>query len=225
MIILLVEDDARVSNFIKKGLEEAGHHITVAYDGVMGLKLALENHYDLLILDGILPEMNGTELCKKIRQYKTNIPIIMLTALATIDDKLNGFNAGADDYLTKPFHFEELLVRIKAMSRRGQSTQAVIQYTADDLVMDCFTKTVTRAGKPITLTAKEYALLEYLLINKNRVMSRMQIAEAVWGIGFNRGTNFIDVYINYLRAKIDKGQQTTLIHTAIGMGYILKEAK
>jgi len=111
------------------------------------------------------------------------------------------------------------------MSRRGQSTQAVIQYTADDLVMDCFTKTVTRAGKPITLTAKEYALLEYLLINKNRVMSRMQIAEAVWGIGFNRGTNFIDVYINYLRAKIDKGQQTTLIHTAIGMGYILKEAK
>lgn len=225
MIILLVEDDARVSNFIKKGLEEAGHHITVAYDGLMGLKLALENHYDLLILDGILPEINGMELCTKIRQYKTNIPIIMLTALATIEDKLSGFHAGADDYLTKPFHFEELLVRIKAMARRGQSTQAVIQYTADDLVMDCFTKTVTRGNESITLTAKEYALLEYLLINKNRVMSRIQIAEAVWGIGFNRGTNFIDVYINYLRTKIDKGRETPLIHTSIGMGYILKDTK
>jgi len=122
MIILLVEDDARVSNFIKKGLEEAGHHITVAYDGVMGLKLALENHYDLLILDGILPEMNGTELCKKIRQYKTNIPIIMLTALATIDDKLNGFNAGADDYLTKPFHFEELDYNIGRQSHVASRT-------------------------------------------------------------------------------------------------------
>lgn len=225
MIILLVEDEARVSHFIKKGLEEAGHHITVAYDGMMGLKLALENHYDLLILDGILPLINGQELCKKIRQYKTNIPIIMLTALATIEDKINCFHAGVDDYLTKPFHFEELLVRIKALSRRGQSTQAVIQYTADDLVMDCFTKSVTRGNQTITLTAKEYSLLEYLLINKNRVMSRIQIAEAIWGIGFNRGTNFIDVYINYLRSKIDKGHPSPLIHTAIGMGYVLKEAK
>jgi len=225
MIILLVEDDARVSNFIKKGLEEAGHHITVAYDGRMGLKLALENHYDLLIIDGILPELNGMELCKKIRHFKSNIPIIMLTALATIEDKLSGFNAGADDYITKPFHFDELLVRIKALSRRGQTTLSAIQYSADDLVMDCFTKRVTRAEQPIALTAKEYALLEYLLINKNRVMSRMQIAEAVWGIGFNRGTNFIDVYINYLRTKIDKGHPSPLIHTAIGMGYILKETK
>ncbi|MDR2284186.1 MAG: response regulator transcription factor [Sphingobacterium sp.] len=223
MNILLVEDEIRVAEFIKKGLHEAGHQVQVAYDGATGLKLALEQDFDLLILDGILPHLNGTEICKHVRRLKADVPILMLTALSTIQDKIEGFNCGADDYLTKPFHFDELLARIKALSRRGTYHNTSIEYHADDLKMDCFSKTVQRNGKAITLTVKEYALLEYLLVNKNRVMSRAQIAEAVWGIGFNRGTNLIDVYVNYLRAKVDKGFNAPLIHTVVGMGYILKD--
>ncbi|MDR0265153.1 MAG: response regulator transcription factor [Sphingobacterium sp.] len=222
MHILLAEDDTRIAEFIKKGLQEAGHHVHVVYDGAMGLKLAMENNFDLLILDGILPLISGMDVCSNIRRFKTEIPIIILTALSTIEDKIKGFNCGADDYLTKPFHFEELLLRIKALGRRGiASPIGSMQYKAEDLVMDCFLKSVTRNNEEIQLTVKEYALLEYLLVNKNRVVSRAQIAEAVWGIGFNRGTNLIDVYVNYLRAKIDKGRKP-LIHTVIGMGYILK---
>lgn len=221
--ILLIEDEFGVSSFIKKGLEENHYHVTLAYEGSMGLRLALEQDFDLILLDVILPQMNGFEVCTEIKKFKPEIPVLMLSALSTIKDKLTGFEHGVDDYLTKPFHFGELLARINALGRRNQNSIPSSIYTAEDLSMDSYKKIVRRAGKEIFLTLKEYTLLEYLLINKNKVISRVKIAEAVWGIGFNRGTNLIDVYINYLRTKIDKGFSKPLIHTVIGMGYILKD--
>ena len=223
MKILLVEDEPKVADFIKKGLEEQNHHIEVAYDGRYGEKMALENEYDLIILDVILPYINGLEVCKSIRRFKADVPILMLTALSTIEDKVSGFNSGVDDYLVKPFHFEELLMRINALGRRKTLSFPGVTYTAGDLEMDGYKKIVKRAGKEIILTAKEFCMLELLMVNKNRVMSRAHIAESVWGIDFDRGTNAIDVYINYLRNKIDKGFDRKLIHTVIGMGYVLKE--
>jgi len=221
--ILLIEDELGVSGFIRKGLEENQFRVTLAYEGRMGLQLAMEYDYDLILLDVILPHLNGFEICAELKKFKPEIPILMLTALSTINDKLKGFSQGADDYLTKPFHFEELLARINALSRRNQQKQPSLIYTAADLLMDSYKKMVRRDGKEIILTLKEYTLLEYLLVNKNKVISRAKIAEAVWGMGFNRGTNLIDVYINYLRSKIDKGFSKPLIHTVIGMGYVLKD--
>lgn len=223
MNILLIEDEVSVSNFIRKGLEESQHQVAFAYDGMIGLQLAMEQEFDLIILDVILPYMNGFELCQQIKKYKGDIPILMLTALSTLNDKVKGFNMGADDYLTKPFHFEELLLRIKALTRRNTMSMPTLEYKAGDLIMNTYKKSVTRANNEITLTQKEYTLLEYFLVNKNRVLTRTQIAEAVWGIGFDRGTNLIDVYVNYVRRKIDKEYDTQLIHTVIGMGYILKD--
>lgn len=224
MNILLIEDEPKVSGFIKKGLEEQLHNVSVAYDGNMGSKMALEQEYDLIILDVVLPYINGMEICKMIRQVKKEVPVLMLSALDTVNDKVQGLENGADDYLTKPFHFAELLARIKALSRRKDMVLPGTLYKIADLEMDCYKKTVTRNGKLILLSAKEFILLEVLLANKNRVLSRIYIAEAVWGISFNRGTNLIDVYINYLRAKIDKGFSAPLIHTVIGMGYVIKES-
>ena len=223
MNILLIEDEPNVVTFIKKGLEEQRHIVTVAYDGNMGSKLALEQDFDLILLDIILPYINGFEVCKQIRQYKKEVPILMLTALGTVNDKVQGLECGADDYLTKPFHFVELLARIKALDRRRSMVLQGTNYQVDDLEMDCFRKTVTRSGKTITLTAKEFTLLEVLMVNKNRVLSRSYIAESVWGISFDRGTNLIDVYINYLRTKVDKGFPKQLINTVIGMGYVIRE--
>ena len=224
MNILLIEDEPKVASFIKKGLEEQFYKVMFAYDGSMGCRLALENDFELIILDVILPQMNGFEVCKQIRQFKKEVPILMLSALGTINDKVQGFENGADDYLTKPFHFEELLARIKALERRHSiALPGTVLYVAD-LYMDCYRKTVTRNGKLIILTVKEFVLLETLMQNKNRVLSRVSIAEAVWGINFNRGTNLIDVYINYLRNKIDKGHEKQLIYTIIGMGYMIKES-
>ena len=223
MNILLIEDEPNVVTFIKKGLEEQRHIVTVAYDGNMGSKLALEQDFDLILLDIILPYFNGFEVCKQIRQYKKEVPILMLTALGTVNDKVQGLECGADDYLTKPFHFVELLARIKALDRRRSMVLQGTNYQVDDLEMDCFRKTVIRAGKTITLTAKEFTLLEVLMVNKNRVLSRSYIAESVWGINFDRGTNLIDVYINYLRTKVDKGFPKQLINTVIGMGYVIRE--
>jgi DNA-binding response OmpR family regulator len=223
MQILLVEDEPQVVSFIKKGLEEQQHTVTVAYDGKMGSRMALEQDFELIILDVILPYVNGFEVCKQIRQFKKEVPILMLSALSTVSDKVEGLENGADDYLTKPFHFEELLARIKALDRRRSMVMPGTIYSVDDLQMDCYRKTVSRAGQPISLTAKEFTLLEVLMYNKNRVLSRVYIAEAVWGINFNRGTNLIDVYINYLRSKVDKGFAKQLIHTVIGMGYMIKE--
>ena len=224
MNILLVEDEPKVADFIKKGLEEQHYHVELAYDGPYGEKMALEREFDLVILDVILPGINGLDLCKRIRKFKLDLPILMLTAMGTTHDKLLGFDSGADDYLVKPFHFEELLARIKALTRRKLLTTPAIIYNIGDLYVDSYRKTVHRANREIVLTAKEFSLLELMITNKNRVLSRSYIAEAVWGLDFNRGTNVIDVYINYLRSKIDKGFSTNLIHTVIGMGYVLKES-
>jgi len=223
MNVLLVEDEPKVAAFIRKGLEEQFHKVTLAYDGNMGRKLALEEDFELVILDVVLPHVNGFDLCKQIRQFKKELPILMLSALGTVSDKVKGLENGADDYLTKPFHFEELLARVKALDRRRSVVLPGTVYELADLQMDSYRKTVTRNGKLIILTVKEFTLLEVLLYNKNRVLSRTYIAESVWGINFNRGTNLIDVYINYLRAKIDKGFEKQLIHTVVGMGYMIRE--
>ena len=223
MKILLIEDEPKVAAFIKKGLEEQFYNITLAYDGNMGCKLALEQDFELVILDVVLPHMNGFEVCKQIRQFKKELPILMLSALGTVSDKVKGLENGADDYLVKPFHFDELLARVKALDRRRSMVLPGTVYQVHDLQMDCFRKTVTRNGKMILLTVKEFTLLEVLMYNKNRVLSRVYIAESVWGINFNRGTNLIDVYINYLRSKVDKGFSKQLIHTVIGMGYMIKD--
>lgn len=224
MDILVIEDDLRVSELIKRGLEEQGFSATVAYDGVMGKKLALQHPYELIITDIILPKMDGLELCKQLREANLEIPIIMLTALGTTDDKLEGFDAGADDYLVKPFEIRELMARIRVLLKRQSKTpQAfsnLLKY--DELELNLQNKTVKRGEIDINLTPKEFKLLEYLLQNPERVLSRTEIAEKVWDTHFDTGTNFIDVYINYLRKKIDKNFEKKLIHTKSGMGFILK---
>jgi two-component system copper resistance phosphate regulon response regulator CusR len=222
--ILLVEDEKKIASALKQGLEEQGYHVQEAYDGAMGEKLFLNNTYDLVILDINLPEINGYTLSRNIRQRNQSIPILMLTALGTVDDKLEGFDAGADDYLVKPFEFKELLARIKTLLKRtvkGFPPTNILRIS--DLELNLDSKEVTRAGNKIALTAKEFQLLEYLIRNKGRVLSRVDIASQVWDIGFDTGTNVIDVYINFLRKKIDKDYSVKLIHTQIGMGYILKE--
>lgn len=222
MNILLIEDEPDVAAFIKKGLEEQQHHVTVINDGLKGAATAVEQSFDLLILDIILPHYNGMEMCKYIRASNKAIPILMLTALGAVKDKVQGLENGADDYLTKPFHFEELLARINALTRRRTIVSGKI-YKADDLEMDCDKGKVVRGGIEIPLTNKEFTLLEILISNKNKILSRSEIAEQVWGIHFDRGTNLIDVYINYLRVKIDKNYSKKLIQTVIGRGYVLKD--
>ena len=222
--ILLVEDEKKIASALKQGLEEQGYLVQEAYDGAMGEKLFLSNPYDLVILDINLPEINGYFLSRIIRQHNQSIPILMLTALGTVDDKLEGFDAGADDYLVKPFEFKELLARIKTLLKRTtKGTSPANTLRIADLEINLDSKEVTRAGNKISLTAKEFQLLEYLIRNKGRVVSRVDIASQVWDIGFDTGTNVIDVYINFLRKKIDKDYAVKLIHTQIGMGYIMKE--
>lgn len=223
MNILLIEDDTQVASFIKKGLNEQGYIVTVAYDGQTGKSIAVEQEFDLVILDVMLPLFNGYEVCKYIKQEKEDLPVLMLTALGTVQNKIEGFESGADDYLPKPFHFDELIARIKALVRRQKVIIQSKTHTIADLVIDLRKKTVSRAGKEILLTAKEYTLLELLMANQGRILSRAFIMESVWGINFNRGTNLIDVYINYLRTKIDKEHSKKLIHTIVGMGYVLKD--
>lgn len=222
--ILLVEDEKKIASALKKGLEEQGFDVQEAYDGAMGEKLFLNYPFDIVILDINLPGINGYTLSRIIRRQNHAIPILMLTALGTVDDKLEGFEAGADDYLVKPFEFKELLARIKTLLKRtvkGFSAGSILRIA--DLEMNLDSKEVIRAGNKITLTAKEFQLLEYLIRNKGRVLSRADIAGQVWDIGFDTGTNVIDVYINFLRKKIDKDYSPKLIHTQIGMGYIMKE--
>lgn len=223
MNILLVEDEPKVSAFIKKGLEEQHYFVKAVNDGNNGQHIALTQDFDLIILDIMLPGINGMEICKAIRGSKKDAPVLILTALGTVHDKVNGLESGADDYLTKPFHFDELLARIKALTRRKTRTIPGQLFTIDNLIMDCDKRTVIRGDKEILLTVKEFALLEVLMLNKYHVLSRSSIAEKVWGINFDRNTNLIDVYINYLRSKIDKDFSKKLIHTVIGMGYVLKD--
>lgn len=219
--ILIIEDEPKVVAFLKKGLEEQGYDIAVAYDGQMGERLATKENYDLILLDVILPYENGIELCKKIREKNEQVPILMLTALGTTDDKINGFDAGADDYLVKPFEFKELLARIKALTKRSTGViHSSHMLKVADLEIDLDKKIALRMGKTIELTAKEFSLLEYLMRNAGRVVSRADISEKVWDISFDTGTNVVDVYVNILRKKIEKGFDSKLIHTRIGMGYI-----
>jgi len=220
--IFLAEDEERVATFIQKGLEESNYGVSIAYNGADALKQILHKSYDLVILDVMLPHVTGIEVCRQIRQKDKNIPVLMLTALGTIDDKVTGLQAGADDYLVKPFHFKELLARIEALLRRKTAGDEHI-LTFGDISLNTYNNTVERDGKKITLTAKEYALLELLMRNSNKILSRQAIAEKVWGIDFDTGTNVVDVYVNYLRNKIEKGFTGKYIHTVIGKGYILKQ--
>jgi two-component system, OmpR family, copper resistance phosphate regulon response regulator CusR len=220
MHILLVEDETKVASFIKRGLEAASYSVDVEHDGAAGLKRLLERDYDLIILDVMLPRLDGLSLMKEIRQRQINIPVLLLTARVTVADKVAGLDLGADDYLTKPFVFEELLARVRALLRRGASAPAVL--TAADLRLDPATREVSRGGKRIDLTPKEYALLEFLLRRHDQVLSRAVIAQHVWGVNYDTFTNVIDVYVNYLRNKIDNGYQVKLIHSVRGVGYVLK---
>ena len=222
--ILIVEDEQKIADTLKFGLTENGFLVDVAYDGKIGLKLFEMNIYNLVILDINLPGYNGYELCKLIRQSNVDVPVIMLTALNSINDKIDGYDSGADDYIVKPFEFRELLMKMRALLRRTSHLQVPTGniLSAGDLVMNMDSKEVKRGDIIVNLTAKEFQLLEYLMRNKNRVVSRADIAINVWDIDFDTNTNVIDVYINYLRNKVDKPFENKLIHTHIGMGYILK---
>lgn len=224
MRVLVVEDEPKLAEFVKKGLEENACNVDVAFDGQIGRNMALSNPYDVLVLDVNLPKINGFDLAQQLRQEQLSTPILMLTAMGSINDKLVGFGAGADDYLVKPFEFRELLVRLRALQRRSNDMlpqQNILKVA--DLELDMNEKVARRGQNTIDLTAREFALLEYLMRNRGRVVSRVDIAEKVWDIHFDTGTNTIDVYINFLRKKIDKDFTTKLIHTVVGMGYILKE--
>lgn len=224
--ILVVEDEPKVASFVKRGLEENGFICDIAWDGLMGKRMFDAGDFDLVILDINLPYKNGFELCKEIRSSNQKIPVIMLTALGTTEDKLAGFDSGTDDYLVKPFEFRELLARLHSLLKRISIAETGGNLlTFLDLEVNLNTYEVMRGGKTIELTPKEFALLIYLLRNKGRVVSRIDIAEKVWDINFDTGTNVIDVYVNFLRKKIDKDFSPKLIHTQTGVGYILKAGK
>ena len=221
MRILVVEDEAKVASFIKRGLEEEHYAVDVASDGEEGVDMVDVYEYDLAILDIMLPKRDGLSVLSHIRKKSNSMPVILLTAKDMLEDKVKGLDMGADDYLTKPFAFEELLARIRALLRRGKPEES-LKLVLDDLVLDPVTHIVTRAGEDIPLTAKEYALLEYFMRNPERVLTRTMISEHVWNIKFDTYTNVIDVYISYLRNKIDKGHEKKLLHTVRGVGYMIK---
>jgi heavy metal response regulator len=222
MRILVIEDEKKVARFIQQGLEEEHYSVDVSHDGAEGLAMAETGSYDILIIDVMLPGRNGIEITSELRSEHITTPILMLTAKIATEDKVAGLDSGADDYLTKPFAFAELLARVRSLLRRG-SKEKTTQLTAADLELDTVTHRAHRGGKTIELTAKEYALLEFLLRNKDRVLSRTIIAEHIWDYHFDTGTNLIDVYINHVRNKVDSGFDLKLIHTVRGVGYVLKE--
>jgi two-component system, OmpR family, copper resistance phosphate regulon response regulator CusR len=222
--LLVVEDEIKTARTLQQGLEEHGYSVLVAHDGVSAEELVAQHRFDLIIMDVIIPRLGGLELCKRLRERGYHMPVIMVTALGLTSDKLRGFDSGSDDYLTKPFDFEELLARVKvALGRtRKQSNSAnVLEYNGLSLNLD--TREAKRDGKSLSLTAKEYALLEFLVRNHEKVVSKDEIAEKVWNVKFDTGTNVVEVYVSYLRNKVDKGFEQKLIHTRKGMGYILRE--
>ena len=225
MAILLVEDEPNVVSVIKRGLAEHNFELSVATNGLTGLQMALDHSFDLIILDVMLPQLDGIQICKQVRQQKPDVPILMLTALDSTENIVTGLDSGADDYLAKPFQMMELVARIKTLLRRsGNLPQPIIElYKIGGLTLNADAKNVMLDGKEITLTATEYRLLEYFMKNQNKVLSRIQILEQVWDINFNLGTNVVDVYINYLRKKLDKKQPTRFIQTVFGMGYKMKD--
>ncbi len=219
--ILLVEDEVNIASFIERGLREFGHAVTVVHDGAAGWELARNEAFDLLILDIIVPRLNGLDLCRQYRQKEGyHTPVVMLTALGTTEDIVKGLDAGADDYLVKPFSFQELEARIKALLRRGKDSPA-LQLECCDLVLDCNTRRAQRGDTVIDLTVKEYRLLEYFMTHQGTVLSRLTLLKDVWDKNFDTNTNVVDVYVNYLRNKIDKDFSRKLIHTVVGMGYIM----
>jgi DNA-binding response OmpR family regulator len=223
--ILLVEDESTVASFIRRGLTENGYEVTVAMDGNTGLEIITNNSFDLILLDIMLPGINGLELCRRIRSQKILTPVLMLTALGSTENIVTGLDIGADDYLVKPFKLAELEARIRTLLRRSNNGVSEVLNTLQlsNLQMDLVAKTVNRNGQPVQLTSTEFRLLEFLLRNKKRVISRLEILENVWSIDFNMGTNVVDVYVNYLRKKIDKDFDPKLIHTIVGMGYVMRE--
>lgn len=222
MRILVVEDEKKVARFIQQGLEEEHYTVDVAHDGEKGLAMAQAQNYDAIVLDVMLPRKSGVEMTRELRALQQSIPILMLTAKASTEDKVLGLDSGADDYLTKPFAFAELLARVRSLLRRGAKEKSTI-LTMGDLQLDTVAHKAKRGDRIIELTAKEYALLEFFLRNKDRVLSRTIIAEHIWDYNFDTGTNLIDVYINHLRNKIDSGFTHKMIHTVRGVGYVLKE--
>ncbi|RNI28977.1 response regulator transcription factor [Rufibacter latericius] len=223
MRILVIEDEPNVAAFIKRGLQEQTFEVEVAYDGLTGKRLALQNEYQVIVLDIIMPHLSGLDLCRQLRQEQIKTPMLLLTALGATDDIVDGLEAGADDYLTKPFKFKELVARVRALARRGESSSSSNLLQVGDLQLNLDTKEVTRDGKLINLTAREFALLEYFMKRQGKVLSRIDLLENVWDLNFDLGSNVVDVYVNYLRNKIDKEFPTKLIHTVVGMGYILKK--
>jgi DNA-binding response OmpR family regulator len=221
MRILVVEDETKVGCFIKRALEEESYAVDLCEDGAQGLDMGLSGNYDLIVIDLMLPGLPGLEVLKRLRKEKIHTPVLILTAQSKVDQRVKGLDAGADDYLTKPFAIDELLARVRALLRRGTSdVPGVLQ--VDDLVLNPATREVTRGGQRIDLTVKEYALLEYFLRHAGRVLTRPMISEHVWNQDFDTFTNVIDVYVNYLRNKIDRGRARKLIHTIRGSGYMLK---
>jgi len=221
--ILLIEDDQRLSALIANGLESSGFEVDLADNGDSGLEKAMQLDFDLVVTDILMPVRDGLSFCKEIKKQKPNVPIIMLTALGTTNEKLDGFDAGADDYMTKPFEMLELIARIRALLKRSPKKQNISTLKYHDVEVDLEKKSVIRNGTHIKLTPKEFNLLIFMMENPEKVLSRNEISEKVWGIDFDTGTNFIDVYINYLRKKIDKGFDTKLIHTKSGMGFVLQK--
>jgi len=221
MRILIVEDEKKVAAFIKKGLEEETYAVDIASDGEEGLHLGEQNPYDLIILDLMLPKINGLEILSHLRAKKIETPILLLTAKDSVEDKVEGLNQGADDYLTKPFAFSELLARIRVLLRRGK-TETKTTLEIADLTLDLVSHKVSRGNEEIELTGKEYSLLEYFMRNQEKVLTRTMIAEHVWDYNFDTFTNVIDVYVNHLRKKIDKNFPAKLLHTLRGVGYVMK---
>lgn len=222
--ILIVEDEFKVATFIKKGLLTQNLNSEIASTGQEAIDLFTNKHFDLVILDIGLPDISGLEVCNDIRKINCKVPILMLTAMGSLNDKLSGFEVGTNDYMVKPFDFMELLVRIRSLLKYCYDTpEKIDSMQISDLELDLNEKIARRNGKEIELTAREFNLLEYLMINKGKVVSKMEIAENVWDINFDTHTNFVEVYINYLRNKIDKGYSNKLIHTVVGMGYMLKQ--
>ncbi len=230
--ILIVEDEAHVVSFIKKGLTEDGFEVSVALDGKTGIQLFRDYHFDLVLLDIMLPGMNGYEVCREMKNIRVSIPVLFLTALGTSENIVLGLETGADDYLVKPFKFIELVARIKSLLRRSEQFVARTDevhnpdiFSIGNLQLNDFSKSVSRGGESISLTATEYRLLHFFLKHKGRVLSRTEILDEVWGVNFDMGTNVVDVYVNYLRKKIDPPTDKKLIHTVVGMGYVLKESE
>lgn len=222
MKILVVEDEKKVASFIKRGLEEEGYSVDVAYDGEEGLKMGADETYELILMDLMLPHKDGLEVIQDLRKQDIRTPVLCLTAKDKVDDIVSGLDSGSDDYLTKPFAFAELLARVRALIRRG-TTERGAEITFADLRLDPVAHKVWRADREIDLTTKEYALLEYMMRNPNQTLTRSMIAEQVWDYTFDSFTNIIDVYVNYLRKKVDRDFEKKLIHTVRGVGYVLKE--